>query len=61
MSDTIKPFEINVSDDLLADLKFRLRNTRWPEAELVDDWSQGVPLRWIREICQYWAEGYDWR
>jgi hypothetical protein len=61
MSDTVKPFEINVSDDLLADLKFRLRNTRWPEAEIVDDWSQGVLLRWIRKICQYWAHGYDWR
>jgi hypothetical protein len=61
MSDAIKPFEINVSNDLLADLKFRLQNTRWPEAEIVDDWSQGVPLRWMREICQYWAEGYDWR
>lgn len=56
MSDAIKPFEINVSDDLLAETKFRLRNTRWPETELVDDWSQGTPLQWIREICQYWSE-----
>ena len=34
---------------------------RWPEAELVDDWSQGAPLKWIQEICRYWAEDYDWR
>ena len=46
---------------LLDDLKSRLRNTRWPEAELVDDWSQGAPLKWIKEICRYWAEDYDWR
>ena len=55
------PFRIAVEDDILHDLKSRLRNTRWPEAELVEDWSQGVPLRWIRDICRYWAENYDWR
>jgi hypothetical protein len=57
----IKPFRIAVGDDVLNDLKSRLRNTRWPEAELVDDWSQGAPLHWIKEICRYWAEDYDWR
>jgi epoxide hydrolase len=59
--DSIKPFHISVSNDVLDDLKSRLRKTRWPEAELVNDWSQGVPLKWIQEICRYWAESYDWR
>src|SRR5205085_3817 len=40
----VKPYRIAVSDDVLDDLKSRLRKTRWPEAELVDDWSQGAPL-----------------
>ncbi|MFO1084895.1 MAG: epoxide hydrolase [Reyranellaceae bacterium] len=57
----IEPFRIAVSDDVLADLKDRLRRTRWPEAELVDDWSQGAPLAWIQDICRYWAGQYDWR
>ena len=57
----IRPYRISVSDDVLDDLKSRLRNTRWPEAELVDDWSQGAPLQWIQEVCHYWAEDYDWR
>lgn len=57
----IKPFRIAISDDILADLKSRLARTRWPEAELVDDWSQGAPLKWIKEVCAYWADGYDWR
>jgi epoxide hydrolase len=55
------PFRIAVEDRVLDDLKSRLRNTRWPEAELVDDWSQGIPLKWTRDICRYWAEDYDWR
>ena len=61
MSDEIKPFRIDVSDAVLDDLRFRLRHTRWPEAEVVDDWSQGVPLAWLQDICRYWAEAYDWR
>ena len=61
MSTEVRPFRIEVDDDVLADLKARLRNTRWPEPELVDDWSQGVPLKWIQEVSRYWAESYDWR
>ena len=61
MTDTITPFIIRVSDEIIDDLKRRLRTTRWPEAEPVDDWSQGVPLAWIQEVCHYWAEDYDWR
>ncbi|MGD9749939.1 MAG: epoxide hydrolase family protein [Acidimicrobiia bacterium] len=61
MSDQITPFRIAVDDDVLEDLRARLRNTRWPEAELVDDWSQGTPLTWVQDMCRYWAEDYDWR
>ena len=55
------PFKIAVADAVLADLQARLRNTRWPEAEPVSDWSQGAPRAWIQDICRYWADGYDWR
>ncbi|MBL8349451.1 MAG: epoxide hydrolase [Burkholderiaceae bacterium] len=61
MSTEIQPFRIAVADSVLDDLRARLGHTRWPEAEPVDDWSQGVPLAWIRDICRYWAEDYDWR
>ncbi|WGS18897.1 MULTISPECIES: epoxide hydrolase family protein [unclassified Bradyrhizobium] len=61
MNTAISPFRIAVSDDVLDDLRTRLRRTRWPEAELVDDWSQGAPLQWIQDVCRYWAEDYDWR
>jgi pimeloyl-ACP methyl ester carboxylesterase len=61
MPEAIAPFSINVADEELDDLRRRLRSTRWPERELVDDWSQGVPLAWIQDVCAYWADGYDWR
>ncbi|MFC5822552.1 epoxide hydrolase family protein [Nonomuraea insulae] len=60
MSD-ITPFKIDISDDALRDLRERLERTRWPEAETVTDWSQGVPLAYLRELCRYWGERYDWR
>jgi hypothetical protein len=61
MSEEIKPFKIHVSDAELDDLKRRLRAARLPEKETVDDWSQGVPLAYVKDVCQYWAEKYDWR
>jgi hypothetical protein len=61
MAEEIIPFRIDVPDADLADLRDRLRRTRWPDRETVDDWSQGAPLAWVQDLCQYWASGYDWR
>ena len=60
-SDEVVPFHIDVSAEALGDLRERLQRTRWPEPETVDDWSQGIPLAYTREVCRYWAEQYDWR
>jgi len=57
----IESFTIAATDEQLADLTQRLQNTRWPEAELVNDWTQGIPLSYVREVCEYWADDYDWR
>ncbi|WP_299557599.1 epoxide hydrolase family protein [uncultured Mycolicibacterium sp.] len=57
----MEPFRIAVPDDLLTDLRARLAATRWPERECVDDWSQGVPLDYLRDLADYWAHRYDWR
>jgi pimeloyl-ACP methyl ester carboxylesterase len=61
MQDQVEPFVIRVDEAALNDLRDRLRRTRWPERETVGDWSQGVPLDYLRELCAYWASRYDWR
>jgi len=61
MADDIRPFQIAATDAELDDLRRRLQATRWPEREAVDDWSQGIPLAYLQEVCAYWAEKYDWR
>jgi pimeloyl-ACP methyl ester carboxylesterase len=57
----IRPYRIDVPAAVLDDLQERLARTRWPESETVDDWSQGIPLAYTRELAEYWANGYDWR
>ncbi|REJ83256.1 MAG: epoxide hydrolase [Acidobacteria bacterium] len=56
-----EPFRVEVPVHEIEDLQRRLRATRWPEKETVDDWSQGTPLAYLQEVCRTWAEDYDWR
>ncbi len=56
-----QPFKLDIPDADLDDLRRRLRATRWPDPETVTDWSQGIPLAYVQEVCTYWAEEYDWR
>jgi pimeloyl-ACP methyl ester carboxylesterase len=61
MSDEVTAFRIEIPEAELNDLRERLHRTRWPDREPVNDWSQGVPLAYLKELCAYWADGYDWR
>jgi pimeloyl-ACP methyl ester carboxylesterase len=61
MSRAVRPFRIDIPEAELVDLRDRLARTRWPEPETVDDWSQGIPLAYARDLCEYWATRYDWR
>jgi epoxide hydrolase len=61
MSDAVTPFRVRIGDDQLDELRRRLAAARWPEPATVSDWSQGVPVDWLRELCAYWQDGYDWR
>ena len=35
--------------------------TRWPGAAPGEPWAQGTDLAYLRDLCAYWAEGFDWR
>jgi pimeloyl-ACP methyl ester carboxylesterase len=56
----VRPFDFGFSQDELADLRRRIRDTRWPERETVSDDSQGVPLAMIQQLARYWGTDYDW-
>jgi pimeloyl-ACP methyl ester carboxylesterase len=56
---SIRPFHYHATDTELADLKRRIKATRWPEQE--NDPSQGVNLATIQKLAEYWANQHDWR
>jgi pimeloyl-ACP methyl ester carboxylesterase len=57
----IRPFQVEIPEEALADLRRRIAATQWPEKETVDDDSQGVPLALMQELARYWSTDYDWR
>jgi pimeloyl-ACP methyl ester carboxylesterase len=57
----VEPFIIEVPDDVLDDLRRRIRSTRWPDAAPGNAWSQGVDREFLQNLLTYWADGFDWR
>ena len=57
----VRPFQVEIPEEELAELRRRIEATRWPSKELVADRSQGVQLAALQELARYWATDYDWR
>jgi pimeloyl-ACP methyl ester carboxylesterase len=57
----IRPFQVDVPEEELAELRRRIAAARWPSKELVPDRSQGVQLSTLQELARYWETDYDWR
>lgn len=57
----IEPFSIRVEDEVLSDLRGRIRSTRWPDPAPGAAWEQGTDLEYLRRTLAYWADGFDWR
>ena len=55
----IRPFQVEIPEEELADLRRRIEATRLPTKELVEDRSQGVQLATIQELARYWTTEYD--
>ena len=57
----IRPFRVDIKEDVLTDLRERLKRTRWPDEIEDSAWDYGSNLTYMRELCEYWADGFDWR
>src|SRR6476646_1370280 len=57
----IRPFHVELQEETLAELRDRIAGARWPSNELVADRSQGVQLKTLQELGNYWEHKYDWR
>lgn len=58
---SIRPFRFQASNEELANLRQRIKATRWPSRELVSDDTQGVRLALMQKLAAYWADHHDWR
>src|SRR5262249_1503396 len=57
----IRPFRVNFPDTDLAEMRRRVKATRWPDKETVPDAAQGVQLATMQQLADYWATQHDWR
>lgn len=58
---SVTPFSISVSDEVLDDLRDRLRKTRWVDDFANDGWQYGANVAYLKSLCDDWANTFDWR
>lgn len=56
----ITPFRVEVTQTESEDVRERIVRTRWTD-EIGAPWEYGVHATYLRDLCEYWANGYDWR
>jgi microsomal epoxide hydrolase len=61
VSQSVEPFRIEVPDAVLEDLRERLARTRFPDQLEGTSWEYGTELGYLRALCEYWCETFDWR
>ena len=57
----IRPFQVDIPEPVLADLRDRLRRTRYPGEIAGSDWQYGTNLAYLKELVGYWTDEFDWR
>ena len=57
----IKSYQTKIPDSVLNDLHVRLKHARWPDVNENPGWSYGTDLLYIKELVDYWLNGFDWR
>lgn len=56
-----EPFQINIPQTVLDDLKERLAHTRWTDEVNDSKWDYGTNLEYLKGLVNYWQNNYDWR
>jgi len=56
-----EPFQVDIPEEALIDVKRRLSQTNWPHDYANEDWSYGTNGIYLRQLTDYWINEYDWR
>ena len=57
---TVQPTRIDVPVAVIEDLRERLARTRWFDPLSDSQWRYGTDQEYLRDLCAYWADGFDW-
>ncbi len=57
----VEPFQVDISEETLEELERRLKHANWPDDFANEEWRYGTNAKYLRELVDYWIEGYDWR
>ncbi len=57
----VKPFKINVPEDKLISIQQRVADFPWRQIPELEDWEYGSNIDYMRELCDYWINHFDWR
>lgn len=61
MPESVMATTLRISDAAIADLRERLARTRFPDQAPGPAWSYGADLEYMRQLVEYWRNGFDWR
>lgn len=56
-----RPLKINIAQEMIDDLKRRLKNTRWLDDIVNSGWDYGTNLSYLKELVSYLESGFGWR
>ena len=56
-----QPFQLQIGEDALADLRQRLASTRFPDQTPGEPWAYGSDVAYVKGLVEYWRHGFDWR
>jgi len=57
----IHPFRIDVPDKTLEQIRTQVANYPWHEMPDDGGWAYGTHLGYMKELCAYWLNEFDWR
>jgi pimeloyl-ACP methyl ester carboxylesterase len=56
-----EPFTIAIPEATLQDIRRRVAEFPWHEMPVDGGWEYGANLDYMKSLCQYWLDEYDWR
>ena len=57
----IKSFKVNISEEILQNIYFKVKNYQWHEMPDDGGWDYGTNLEYMKEFSKFWIDKYDWR